>query len=132
MVAVCHHYWTFYCFINCVGSRFEIPKTYDYIITLLLWGGMFIYSYGVLVFLNNYYDGESIQTYTPIVISKRAAGGDDGTRYITVTPWYNFEKPFEIEVKSSFYKEVNKNDLVLIGLKKGYLGLEWYEVSPLL
>lgn len=83
-------------------------------------------SYGLVTFVNCYFDNSVPDIHATQVVSRRIRQGKSTAYYVTVGPWLHGRRSSEILVDRSFYESHSEGSTVLIGVRKGVLRMPWF------
>lgn len=84
------------------------------------------YGYGVTIEANVLFDRSSPTTYEVAVINKHVSGGKSTSYNLGLEPWGPLAKPNKLRVGRATYDPIQPGDTLLIDLRKGALGANWY------
>lgn len=91
---------------------------------------MFIYGIGFSLLANVLLDKSEPTPYQATIIDKRISGGKYPSYNLKVTPWIDEKRANkEISVGKKLYMQTEANDIVLLKLHKGFLGVPWVRVT---
>lgn len=89
-----------------------------------------IYSYGSIVFINCYYDGNAPEQMRVRVVSKRVAHEKyRDSYYLGLSAWGKLSEDNDVNVSGLMYDAVHKGDSVTVNLQPGKFGIPWYWVN---
>ena len=90
-----------------------------------------LYSFGLLVFYNCYYDRTEPQGWRVPVVGKRISTGRySDTYYLQLGAWGRWEEGHDVDVPKKMYNAVDRGDTLNVFLRQGKLGIKWYWVMP--
>jgi hypothetical protein len=84
------------------------------------------YSYGALIISNCHFDQAPPQVWPVTVTGKHIDKGKTTSYYVAVSPWGKYRDGKDIEVRKSFYNQVQTGEPIKILLKPGKFGIPWY------
>ncbi len=88
------------------------------------------YGYGVVTQANALLDRSTGTTYSAIVLRKHVSYGRRRVSHdLVLSPWGRETEPNGLRVSPSDYDAVQCGDTALLVLKRGALGLEWYDYA---
>lgn len=90
------------------------------------------YSFGVVVFINCFYDRSEPEVWRAQVLQKHYSTGNYGTvsdYYLNLSAWGKFNKGEDVQVSKKVYNDVNNGDTVNIFLRQGRWKIPWYWVT---
>ena len=87
-----------------------------------------VYSYGLLIYSNCYYDRSATKAWHVAVTGKRESDDNTTTYHLQLSPWGKYADGKEVTVSSGFYQSVNQQDSVGVLLNKGKWGIPWYRI----
>lgn len=100
-------------------------------LTLALFAIFFFLSYGcgVVAQADTLLDPSSPERYQTTVLDKRASRGSKSTTYqLRLGPWGPRPNPEFVAVPHWQYNSFTRNDAVCIDLRRGALGIAWYQL----
>jgi len=109
---------------------FENKKADIFLITLISFIVM-AFNYGAMISLNSELDQSQPEIYQARVVEKYADYGIISTYDVTLSAWEKEENEREINVPKAVFHSFNEGDDVMIHLKSGALGIDWFEVKPM-
>ena len=112
-----------------ISKEFDFRKIKSYLATLLISFFLLIYTYGSVVAINCIQDRTQPQTFNVQVLNKDKRTSRLPNYFLTLAPWHNYEKSYEVKVVEHLYNNVNIGETLSIELRKGRLGIAWYELS---
>lgn len=115
--------------IYLISKQLAIKKLADFVTAFGVLAMAIIYSFGVVISINCYFD-ESIPTvYKSKVMEKRISSGKHTSYYLNLAPWGPQKETDEVDVGSSIYNEVAVNDSVEVYFMEGRFNIPWFEVE---
>ena len=84
------------------------------------------YGYGVSTEANCLFDNVNGATYRTHVVGKRILRSKRTKYELELEPWGPKREPNTVEVGPATYEYIQKGDVVVMVLKRGALGIEWY------
>ncbi len=109
---------------------FENKKADIFVITVVSFIVM-AFNYGAMIGLNSELDQSQPEVYQAKVLEKYADYGIITTYDVTLSAWEKEENEREINVPKAIFHSFNKGDDVMIHLKSGAFGIDWFEVKPM-
>jgi hypothetical protein len=86
----------------------------------------FAYGYGVAIEINVLLDRSPPRTYAVTVENKHASRGRTTTYSLELGPWGPKLKPNKLQVSRATYEPIHAGDVVILDLRRGALGVNWY------
>ena len=93
---------------------------------LAIFGLSLAYGYGLAVEVNGLFDRSPGITYRPHVQDKRIVRGRSTTYQLELEPWGPRKTPNRLKVGRSTYDPIQRGNLVVLVLRPGALGVNWY------
>lgn len=87
------------------------------------------YGFGLVIFVNCFYDQSAPEMFSSEVLSKRISSGKTTSYYLELAPWGNRKTAEDVDVSKDFYFQVNQRDTVNIYFMKGKFDIPWFELS---
>lgn len=84
------------------------------------------YGYGATIEANVLLDRSSPTTYEVVVIDKHVSRGKTTSYNLELGPWGSIAKPNKLRVGRATYDPIQPGDILLIDLRKGAMGVNWY------
>jgi len=109
--------------------NFKHPSDYFAIAMFVML--MAAFSYGAIVTLNCTFDNSTPTTYRVDVLSKRVSSGTVPMYYIELSEWGKQADFNEVLISKKLYNSLAEDDEVIVHLKSGALGIDWFEVMPI-
>jgi hypothetical protein len=88
----------------------------------------FCYGLGAASAINGYFDGSDPVLYRATVLGKHVSYGRTTTYRLTLVPWGPRTAENTVEIPKAMYDVVNVGDSVCPSVKRGALGVAWYDV----
>jgi hypothetical protein len=88
----------------------------------------FCYGLGAVSAINGYFDGSDPVLYRATVLGKRVSHGRTTTYRLTLVPWGPRTAENTVEIPKEMYDVINTGDSVCPSVKRGALGVAWYDV----
>lgn len=91
-----------------------------------------VYSFGLIVFINCFYDHSRPEIWRAQVLDKKSSTGNYGTTstyYLELSAWGRFEKGHDVEVAKDIYNAAGSGDTVNVYLRQGKWKIPWYWVT---
>lgn len=88
-----------------------------------------LYSFGAVIYINCMFDNSEYDHFTAKIINKHISEGEESEYYyLTLSAWGEQKESEDVEVSSSFYDMHEINETVDIYLRRGVLGIPWFDV----
>jgi hypothetical protein len=99
--------------------------------SVLLCGLMIcLYGYGAGLELNAIADRSAPQVFQVVVLAKHASEDSRSTTwYLTLNPWGPVTTREDVSVLGALYRATRPGDTVCVLLRRGAIGMPWYEVT---
>ncbi len=88
-----------------------------------------VYSFGLLVFSNCFYDRSIPQEWRVQITGKHISHGKSTTYSLELSPWGRFDDGKRVTVTKSFYYSVETNDSLSVFLRQGKWDIPWYRIA---
>jgi len=88
----------------------------------------FCYGIGGVSIINGYLDGSDAVLYRATILGKHVSHGRTTTYRLILGPWGPRTKENTVEIPKEMYDVVNIGDSVCPSVKRGALGVGWYDV----
>lgn len=107
----------------------EFGKITDYLKIGIFTVFIFLYTFGAYNTANCLLDKSKPKIYKATVLSKHETHGKSRMYYLKLTPWGPVKALDEYSVSEEMYEYTNENDIVNVSLRKGKLGMPWFEIK---
>jgi hypothetical protein len=86
------------------------------------------YGYGAGLVANGIFDRSAPITYEATVLDKRISHGKITSYQLKLNPWGSKQLGSTVAVEPSIFKVIEPGDTVILWVRHGALGVQWYEV----
>jgi|SRR5579863_37506 len=87
-----------------------------------------IYGYGAGLVANGVFDHSPPTSYEATVLNKRISHGKTTTYQVKLNPWGPKQQRSTVAVEPSIFKVIEPGDTVILWVKHGALGVQWFGV----
>jgi hypothetical protein len=102
------------------------PQFWGAMIGMLIFAGM--YGWGLAAAADSVPDKSAPTSYTTTVVNKHESHGRSTSYYLDLAPWGPMQRPNDLSVSYSVYRDTAIGDPVCLELRPGALRVQWYQL----
>jgi hypothetical protein len=102
------------------------PQFWGAMIGMLIFAGM--YGWGLAAAADSVPDKSAPASYTTTVVNKHESHGRSTSYYLDLAPWGPMQRPNDLSVSYSVYRDTAIGDPVCLELRPGALRVQWYQL----
>jgi len=112
------------------NEELTFKENSDYFVIAILLMLTAAFSYGAIVTLNCTFDNSTPTTHRADVLGRRGSSGTVPIYYVELSEWGNQADFNKVLIGKKIYNSLAYRDEVIVHLKSGALGIDWFEIMP--